>query len=150
MASLDFLGNYTCPMDDKNRVNIPSAIRKAIAPEAESTIVITPGLEGHNLYAYPLDEWKRLTQHLRSLGHFDTSASDFIRSFAGEAYNAKMDSQGRIMLPQYIVEIGKIQKEILIIGTIRKLEIWNPQVLAEYKAKQTKSLKELAQGIQGL
>lgn len=147
MSSLDFVGKFRCSLDNKNRVNIPSAIRKVFAPEAADTIVFTPGLEGNNLYAYPLNEWKRLTRGLRSLNPFDTTASDFIRNFAGDAHNAKMDGQGRIMLPEYVLTTGKIDKEILIIGALTKLEIWNPEVYEAYSKKQTKSLADLAQQI---
>ena len=147
MASLDFVGKFVCSLDSKKRVNIPSGIRRVFSPEAEDTIVFAPGLEGKNLYANPLTEWKRLTKSLRSLNPFDISASDFIRNFAGEAHNAKMDGQGRILLPDYILKLGQIDNEILIIGAITKLEIWNPEIYKEFRAQQKMSLAEIASQI---
>lgn len=147
MASLDFVGKFKCSLDTKKRVNIPSGIRKVFRPEAEDTIVFTPGLEGNSLSAYPLNEWKRLTKSLRSLNPFDISASDFIRNFAGDAHNARMDNQGRILLPDYILEMGQIESEILIIGAITKLEIWNPQIYQDYRSQQKQSLADMAQQI---
>lgn len=147
MASLDFVGKYKSSLDIKNRFNIPSSIRKVLVPEAEETFVFAPGLEGMNLYAYPLNEWKRLTSSLKSVNPFDTSVNEFLRTFAGDAHNATMDGQGRVMLPEYILKLGQIKKEILIIGTLTKLEIWNPQVYEQYQSERRKSLQDLAKGI---
>jgi MraZ protein len=147
MASLDFVGQFTCSLDAKKRVNIPSGIRKVFSPEDEDTIVFAPGLEGSNLYAYPLTEWKRLTKSFRTINPFDASVNEFLRSFAGGAYNIKMDGQGRILIPEQILNNSHISKEILIIGALTKLEFWNPQVYDEYRSKQKKSLADLAGNI---
>jgi len=41
-----------------------------------------------------------------------------------------VDKQGRIYLPSHLVKYAKIEKEVLILGTIDKLEFWNPQRFA--------------------
>jgi len=144
MASLDFVGSYSCSLDNKNRVNIPANIRKVLTPEAQDTIVITRGIEGDNLIAYPLDVWARISRGLRSLNPFDSEFNDFIRIFAGNAYNAKFDSQGRIMLPEYILKIGGIKKDLLIIGSLNKFEIWNPEIFDEFQNKRKINYQKLA------
>ncbi|HID38700.1 MAG TPA: division/cell wall cluster transcriptional repressor MraZ [Calditrichaeota bacterium] len=145
MVAPDFVGRYYCSLDNKNRFNIPANIRKVFTPEAQDTIVFTRGMEGQNLYAYPLDAWNRITRGLRALNPFDTSANDFIRIFAGDAYNARFDGQGRVMLPEYILKIGQIKRDLLIIGALNKLEIWNPEIFAEFEKQKEKNLKDLAQ-----
>ncbi|HGY57287.1 MAG TPA: hypothetical protein ENK44_16385 [Caldithrix abyssi] len=144
MVPLDFVGNYLCSLDTKNRFNLPANLRKAFIPEAQDTLVFTRGMEGKNLYAYPLNEWHRITRGLRSLNPFDTSANDFIRVFAGDAFNARFDSQGRLMLPEYILKIGQIKKDLLIIGALNKLEVWNPDIYAEFAKERQKPIAKMA------
>ncbi len=145
MAIMDFAGEYICSLDNKNRVNIPSSIRKIILPEADNTLVFTSGFEGINLYAYPLNEWQRLTKKLRTLNPLDKNTRDFIRLFVGVAYYANMDGQGRVMMSERILKMGKLDGELLIIGSLTKLEIWNPKVYDEYLQKQDLSLSDLAE-----
>ncbi|MGD9489241.1 MAG: division/cell wall cluster transcriptional repressor MraZ [Calditrichaceae bacterium] len=145
MAIMDFAGEYICSLDNKNRVNIPSGIRKIILPEADNTLVFTSGFEGINLYAYPLNEWQRLTKKLRTLNPLDKNTRDFIRLFVGVAYYANMDGQGRVMMSDRILKMGKLDGELLIIGSLTKLEIWNPKVYDEYLQKQDLNLSDLAE-----
>ncbi len=147
MAVVDFAGEYYCSLDSKNRVNIPSGIRKIIVPEADNTLVFTLGFEGINLYAYPLNEWHRLTRKLRTLNPLEKKIRDFIRLFVGKAFYAGMDSQGRVMLPERVLKIGKIDHELLIIGSLTKLEIWNPKMYEQYQEKEKLNISDLAEEI---
>ncbi len=148
MALTDFAGQFSCALDSKNRVSIPSGIRKMFIPEAQSTIVFTRGFEAENIYAYPLNEWQRLTKKLRTLNPLEKKTRDFIRLFVGVAHIATMDSQGRVMIPERILKMGKIEKDLLLIGSLTKFEIWNPKVYDEYQAKEPLNLTELAEQIQ--
>ncbi|HHJ52388.1 MAG TPA: division/cell wall cluster transcriptional repressor MraZ [Caldithrix abyssi] len=147
MAVVDFAGEFYCTLDAKNRVNIPSGVRKMFVPEAQNTLVFTRGFEMENLYAYPLNEWKRLTNKLRTLNPFEKKTRDFIRLFVGGAHVATMDGQGRIMIPERILKIGKIEKEMLLLGSLNKIEIWNPRVYEEYLQKEKLNLTDLAEEI---
>ncbi len=147
MAATNFSGEFFCSLDGKNRVNIPSAIRKKFVPEADNTIVFTRGFEMENLDAYPLNEWKRFTQKLRTLNPLEKKTRDFIRLFVGGAFEASMDSQGRIMIPDRVLKMGFIEKDLLIFGTLNKLEVWNPKVYEQYQKKENLSLTDLAEQI---
>lgn len=147
MAVLDFAGEFKCTLDTKNRVNIPSNLRKLLTPGAENTLVITRGFEGINLYAYPLNEWQRLTKSLRTLNPLEKKTRDFIRQFIGVAFYAPLDAQGRTMIPEKILNMGKIEKDLLIIGSLTKLEIWNPDIYNKYLTEDNLSLSDLAEQI---
>ena len=147
MAITDFAGEFNLALDGKNRVNIPSAVRKMFVPEAENTIVFTRGFEMENLYAYPQNEWKRLTKVLRTLNPLEKKTRDFIRLFVGVAFVANMDSQGRVMIPERILKMGFIEKDLLLIGSLNKLEVWNPKVYEQYLKKENLNLTELAEQI---
>lgn len=146
MVVLDFAGEYRCSLDIKNRLHVPASLRKQMSAEAEDTLVITSGFEGINLYAYPLNEWQRLTKLLRTLNPFEKNTRDFIRQFVGVAFYAVLDNQGRTMLPERILKMGKIEKDLLIFGSLTKLEIWNPDIYDTYKAENF-NLTDLAEKI---
>jgi MraZ protein len=58
-----------------------------------------------------------------------------------------MDGQGRVLLPDYILEMASIEKDILLLGSLNKWELWNPQVLVKYIKQNNPSLESLAQEI---
>ncbi len=147
MAQIYFAGEHSCTLDNKNRVNIPAGIRKMLGSEAENTLVFAPGFEDVNLYAYPLNEWNKLTDNFKKFKPFDKAARDFIRLFVGRSFPATMDGQGRIMLPDRILKIAQIESEMLILGSVSKLEIWNPRVYQEYLDTNKLGLADLAQKI---
>jgi len=142
----DFSGEYRFSLDTKKRVNIPSGIRKMLPAESEGTLVFTRGFEGC-VYVYPNDEWKRLTKMLNSLDSFNVKVRDFIRLFIGPAYKTTMDSQGRVLLPENILNMAQIDKELLLIGSLNKWELWNPAIYEKYMQTNNPSMEKLAQEI---
>ena len=147
MLDYNFTGEFSCSLDAKNRFNVPSGIRKMIAPEANNTIIFAPGFEQKNLYVYPLDEWKNLTNSFRKFKPNDKYAQNFMRFFVSGAHTVTMDAQGRIMLPTRILEMASIKTEMLILGMVNKLEVWNPQVFQEYRKNLGAGLPDLVDKI---
>jgi MraZ protein len=146
MAVNDFSGEFRFSLDSKKRINIPSAMRKMLAPEAEGVLVFTRGFEGC-VYVYPNDEWKRLTKKLNSLDSFNVKVRDFIRLFVGPSYKTAMDTQGRVLLPDTVLEMAKIVKDILLLGSLNKWELWNPDLYMKYMQENNPSMENLAQDI---
>jgi MraZ protein len=142
----DFSGEYRFSLDAKKRINIPSGIRKMLSPESEGTLVFTRGFEGC-VYVYANDEWKRLTKKLSSLDSFNVRVRDFIRMFVGPAFKTTMDSQGRVLLPDNILNMAKVEKEILLLGSLNKWELWNPDIYKKYMQQNNPSMENLAQEI---
>jgi len=107
------------------RVAIPSRFRKMTSEEANGTFVITRGLE-KCLCLYPLDVWKRDTGILKSLPYTRKSVRRVQRWMFGESDRLMFDDQGRIIIPKHLLEYAQIENEVLLIGLVDKIEIWNP------------------------
>lgn len=147
MAHYNFTGEFSCSLDAKNRLNIPSGIRKMIGSEANDTLIFAPGFEQHNLYVYPLDEWKRLTDSFKKFKPNDVNAQNFIRFFVSGAHTVTMDAQGRIMLPPRILDMAGIKTDLLILGMVNKMEVWNPEKYNDYRGNIGLNLGQLVKEI---
>jgi MraZ protein len=55
-----------------------------------------------------------------------------------------MDSQSRILIPQMLIEYANIEKDVLIIGALRKIEVWNPKIYDDYLKQSPLSYEEIA------
>ena len=142
-----FKGQFKYTIDSKGRINIPAKFRKAVSPESNETFVITRGLE-NCIYVYPLDEWNKIEKKLRQLSTNQKDNRLFIRMMTSFASESQLDRQGRIAIPQYLIDLVKINKEILIIGTLDKLEIWSPEIYDKYLKENDQSYESLAEKIE--
>ena len=142
-----FKGQYSYTIDLKGRINIPAKFRKTISPEANETFVLTRGLEDC-IFAYPLDEWNIIEKKLRTLPATRKEIRLYIRMTTSYATEVQFDKQGRIALPQYLIELSQITKDVLIIGTLNKLEIWSPEIYEQYLKENNQSYEDLAEKIE--
>lgn len=138
-----FKGHFTYSIDAKGRISIPAKLRKYLTPEANDTFVMTKGT-ATCIDIYPLDQWVQFEDKLRDLNSFKPSDAKFIRIILQFATEDNLDSQSRILIPQALIDYAKIEKEVLILGALKKIEVWNPKVYEEYLAETPETYEEIA------
>ena len=138
-----FKGSYTYAVDDKGRVSLPAKLRKYVSPDANETFVITRGFE-RCLFVYPVDEWNKMEQNLRTLSSYDPQHRRFIRALLELAAEGQLDGQARLSIPQELRDYAGIRSEVRIIGTLDKIELWDPKVYEEYKDSQPEPYESIA------
>lgn len=143
-----FKGRYAYSVDNKGRINIPAKLRKTLPPEANDTFVITRGFE-QCLFAYPLDEWNKLEQSIRGLSPSNPQHRFFVRTLLQWATEAQLDGQARIIIPQDLLKFAGIENEVLILGVLERIEIWNPKVYEEYLMTQPTPYEAVAEIVLG-
>jgi len=126
--NLSFTGEYCNSLDQKNRLIIPAKFRKALEPSNDKTFVLTKGLDDC-LVLYPLLEWHKVEKQLSRLSTIKEKNRNFIRNVVRYAAYIKYDRQGRIAVPAPLIEQSKIKKDIVLIGMIKKIEIWDVDTL---------------------
>lgn len=122
-----FIGEYNHALDSKNRMIVPAKLREGLGTK----FVITKGLDGC-LYAYPLGEWKILENKLKTLPLTNKDARAFVRFFFSGACEIELDRQFRGLIPQNLKEYAGIEKDIVSIGVLSRVEIWSKQKWDEY------------------
>lgn len=135
-----FMGEYQHSIDSKGRVSIPAKFRE----ELGERFVTTKGLD-KSLFVYPMEEWQRLSQKLRSLPFTRADARAFARFFFSGAIECELDKQGRVLLPQLLREHAKINKDVIIIGVSTRVEIWAKEVWEEYSLQAASDYEAIAE-----
>lgn len=116
-----FLGEYDHTLDDKNRLTLPARFRDALA----GGVVVTRGMDGC-LVLYTKDAWERFVSlRLEGLDPFSKEARQMTRFLFAGAAEAEPDKQGRIMIPQALVEHAKLDREVVVAGVRDHVEIWD-------------------------
>ena len=118
-----FMGTYYNSIDSKNRLIVPSKHRNRLAGKC----VLTKGLD-MCLYIYSMEEWGKLTDKISELPESDPKVRKYIRDHYANAVECEFDRQGRIVIPQQLIEYARIEKELVTMGAMKKIEIWSKEV----------------------
>jgi MraZ protein len=138
-----FRGQFFYSIDDKGRLAIPAKLRKQISPEAKDTFVMIKGFS-RCIDLYPMDEWQKIEEKLLQLNLFNEQHTKFLRMLSSYASDDKMDSQARILIPRKLLDYAEIEKEVIILGALKKIEVWNPKNFEEYLNSSPETYEEIA------
>lgn len=138
-----FRGQFKYSVDAKGRVSIPAKLRKHISAEANDTFVMTQGT-GNCIDIYPLDQWQQFEAKLLNLNPFKPNEAKFIRMILQFASEDTLDSQSRILIPQNLLQYAKIEKEVMILGALKKIELWNPKIYEDYLKQTPETYEQIA------
>ena len=114
-----FMGTTHNSIDEKNRVIVPARLRA----ELGNRCVLTKGLDTC-LNIYTMADWDRQMEKIARLPESDPKVRAFIRHFCGNAAECELDKQGRIVIPQELKEYAGIDRELVTIGAMTKIELW--------------------------
>jgi MraZ protein len=138
-----FRGHYIYSVDAKGRVSIPAKLRKHVSAEANDTFIMTKGTAAC-IDVYPLDQWQQFERKLLELNTFNPLNAKFVRMSLQFATEDNLDTQSRILIPQTLLQYAKIDKEVLILGALKKIELWNPGVYDEYLIQTPETYEQIA------
>jgi MraZ protein len=127
MISNRFRSKYDHTIDEKGRLSFPSRFREVLR-QYESEVLIALPWENH-LRAYPLAEWENLENKLKVEEPGQSADLDkILRYFESESFECVLDKQGRMLLPPVLrAELG-LKRDIVLIGMIDRVEIWDKDV----------------------
>ena len=127
---ISFIGNFEHNLDSKNRLFIPAKFREGLTNTFYIKELIDPD--------YPCIQCIR-KEDFDSFVEQEMSEKKYLLSsrmmrFANFSFSSdvSVDSQGRIMIPQGMVNNLGLTKEAIIAGMGDHVEIWNPDTFKAY------------------
>ena len=138
-----FMGEFTCKIDDKGRFMLPAKFREILQNDE---FVITRGLD-NSIDLFPSSEWTNIENELRKLKRTDSKHRAYQRFVLSAATKLTVDNQGRVNLPNSLVEHSKINKTLIVTGMVDKIEIWAEEVWKEYIEKTEASIEDIVDEI---
>ena len=125
MRHLVLYGNYELTVDDKNRILVPSEVRKKLDPERDGeAFFLVTGRDGR-LWLYPERHYELLVSRDPSELTPSEDTLAFDRLMLGLASRVEWDKQGRVLLPDKALKRAGIGKEVTLVGARDHLELWN-------------------------
>jgi len=141
-----YFGRHTVLMDDKGRIALPAKYRPSakIAKDVDGQFMLTKGLDGC-LALYPEKEWELIQERLNTLDFTRKDYRYFSRLLYSVAVPIKLDRQGRMLIPSHLQDDAGLDREILIIGASRWIELWSPGRYEQYLSQYGQSYEDVAE-----
>lgn len=134
------LGEYKHSIDSKGRIIIPAKFREKLG----ENFIVTRGLDGC-LFGYPADEWEEVEEKLQKLPMAKRDARKFTRFFYSAATECKIDKQGRVNLPQTLIDFAELEKSCYLIGVSNRIEIWSKDNWDSFTKEAEDSYEDIAE-----
>lgn len=143
---MPFTGTYNRNMDEKNRFAVPKRLRDQFGKEKLHSVYVAPGTE-RSLDLYSPAAFEELAARVAAQSPTRADIRNYKRLFYGQAENVDLDAQSRIRLPDRLVELAGLQKEIVLIGVHDHVEIWDAILWQEFLERQSQNFDNMATSV---
>ncbi|MDD4409270.1 MAG: division/cell wall cluster transcriptional repressor MraZ [Candidatus Pacebacteria bacterium] len=139
------IGQYNYNLDPKKRLTIPTKFRSVLSDGG----VLTRGIDGC-LFLYPQKQWEELAERLSKMPLSEQNARNFSRVMLAGAMDIKIDSLGRILVPDYLKEYAGLDKKVVIAGLYDRIEIWSEEKWKQYGEATDVQVGSITEGLKDL
>lgn len=118
-----FLGEYEHSLDAKGRVILPARIRDHLGSDE---VVISKALGGC-LAVYTPEQFEEVAARTWETAKRGPREQQAARALFAGASLESIDKQGRISIPAKLREFAHLDKDVVVAGMYRRIEIWDPE-----------------------
>jgi MraZ protein len=120
------IGKFYHNLEGNGRISLPKKFR-----QASKSWIITRGLDGC-LFLLKKENFQSELEKIDEVGFSKKANRDLVRLMANEASELMADANGRINLPDYLIDFAQLKKSVVIVGSINRLEIWDQERYDQY------------------
>ncbi len=135
-----FTGHVEHGLDDKGRLVVPARFRERLGAGFFLTIIEPDQCLG----LYPAPAYAELCARIDAAPVKDAEHRDFARRFSANSEELSCDSQGRLVIPNALRAFAKIERDVVSIGAITRVEIWARELYAAQEKRATQSKRDFA------
>ena len=119
---------------------VPTKFRK----ELKGGAIVTRGLD-HCLFVFDKSQWKDIASKIVDLPFAKANNRSFQRLMLAGAMEVSIDSQGRVLIPDYLRKYAGLKKHAVVAGLYDRLEIWDEIAWNENREKTEAASDEIAE-----
>jgi len=134
------IGEYTVKLGDKKRLAIPKKFRE----EQGTKLIITKGYE-NSLVIVNQNQWEQIAGEVTNGSFISKDIRETTRFLVGSANELEFDEQGRFVVPTSLLEYAGLGSEVVFVGLINWVEVWDKKKWEEKNQYLLKHNEEIAE-----
>ena len=115
-----FTGSVDHSLDDKGRLVVPARFRERLGPG----IFLTIALPDPCLALYPASAWGDVCARIEAAPVKNPEFRAYVRRLFAHTEELSTDAQGRLVIPAALRAYAGIEKDVVSIGSLKRVEVW--------------------------
>jgi|TARA_B110000091_G_scaffold212894_1_gene260729 MraZ protein len=137
-----FLSTFINKIDAKGRVSVPSSFRSVLEESGFKGMICYPSPVLDSVEGCGFNRIKKLSDTIDALGPFSKERSAFSTSLLADSHQLSFDTEGRVILPNKLVEFASIKDQVSFVGMGETFQMWDPDKYSEFQNKTFKQSQE--------
>lgn len=139
-----FLSRHDNKVDKKGRVSVPAPFRALLAGQSFSGIVIYPSLVLDAIEGCAMDRMEELSEGIDTFNPFSEEYNAFANSILAQSHALQFDGEGRVLLPEPLLEHAGIDGIATFAGLGQTFQIWHPEAYDAHLVSVRQQAKDQA------
>jgi len=135
------IGKYYHHLEANGRLSLPAKFR-----EINKEWIVTRGLDGC-LFLLQESNFKKELEKIAQSSFTKKANRDLIRLMTNEAKKLTADENGRVNLPDYLIEFAQLKNNVVIVGSLNHLEVWDQEKYHHYIDQIEDQAESIAESI---
>lgn len=135
-------GTHSRTLDEKKRLAMPKRIRELLG-EPES-LFVTLGPD-QSLWLYTKADFERTASKFDELPATDAEVRSYGRLFFGRTEQVDMDRNGRILIPERLLQMAGLEHNVVLIGVRDHLELWDADKWRQFEETNAPRFDSIAE-----
>lgn len=136
-------GTHPRTFDDKKRLTLPRRVREQLGEP--KTLFVTPGPD-QCLWVFSQDALEQLAGKLDEAPATDAEARVFRRLYFAQTEAVDVDRNGRVLVPDRLIQFAGLGHEVVLIGVRDHLELWDAGRWQGYLEQNASRFDAVAEG----
>ena len=117
---------------------MPAGFRSYLSSMGYNGVICYPSFNNSSIKACPQNRIEKLSDSIDSLNPFEEKRDIFATSVLSESINLQFDSEGRISIPNKLLNHAKIRQIMFFVGQGKTFQIWEPKLFEKFKIQARK------------
>jgi len=124
------MGTHQTRFDAKGRMSVPAPFRAALragSQDGTMALVLRPSHKHACIEAWPAPAFQNLAASFDRMDIFSADEDDLTTALYADAWPVEPDKEGRISVPESLVQHAGLTDSVVFMGLGRHFQIWEPQ-----------------------
>ena len=117
---------------------MPASFRSYLSSMGYNGVICYPSFNNPSIEGCSQNRIEKLSESIDSLNPFEEKRDVFATSVLAESINLHFDTEGRISIPETLLNHAKIKQKILFVGQGKTFQIWEPKLFEKFRAQAKK------------